>query len=77
MKDLRLHTLPCLILYIGMLVLLGELCYVLHYAFTATDLLAALRARGMLSYLLLSHTLLVGGSLLFDLVIREQTALRK
>ena len=72
MKDLRLHPLPCRILYIGILIVLAELCYVLHYAATSTDLLVGLRAQGMLSYLLLSHTLLVGGCFLFDLVIREQ-----
>ena len=73
MKNLQLHTIPCIIFYIGILVLLAELCYVLHYAATATDLLVYMRVQGMLSYILLSHTLLVGGTFLFDLVIREQT----
>lgn len=72
MKELRLHTLPCIILHSGILVLLAELCYVLHYALLSTDPICILRAQGMLTYLLLSHTLLVGGVLLFDLVIREQ-----
>ena len=45
---------------------------VLFYALTSEEPLALLRAQGMLTYLLLSHTLLVGGALLFDLVIREQ-----
>ena len=73
MKHLRLHAIPCYILYIGMLILIAELCYVMHYAVTSTDLLVDMRAQGMLGYILLSHTLLVGGAFLFDLVIREQT----
>ena len=72
MKDLRLHTFPCIVLCIGMLVLLAELCYVLHYALLSSDPTSTLRAQGMLTYLLLSHTLLVGGVLLFDLAIRQQ-----
>ena len=72
MTELHLHPGPCRILYIGFLVLLFELCYVLHYAATSADLLAHIRAQGMLAYILLSHTLLVGGAFLFDLVIREQ-----
>ena len=73
MKHLRLHTLPCIVLFVGILVLLAELCYVLHYALLSPEPIHTLRAQGMLTYLLLSYTLLVGGVLLFDLVIREQT----